>query len=65
MDRKCETCEFFEEAEKFTSRSPDGFCRRYPPSWYSCGTAEDIDANSWFPHVNKNEWCGEYKPKGE
>ena len=60
MDRKCEACEFFEAANK---EWLDGWCHRCPPSWYTYGNAEDIDASCGFATTSKSEWCGEFKPR--
>jgi hypothetical protein len=46
----CETC-------RFSYGSPLRQCRRFPPSRLT------TDSSFRWPSVNKDEWCGEYKPK--
>ena len=56
----CEEC-------MFSSQDNDGYleCHRYPPILqYKQEYSEYV--SEWVrPLVNRNEWCGEYKPKGD
>jgi hypothetical protein len=50
QDIRCELCEFYNNIGGNT-----GKCQRFPPQIY----ADSCD----FPHVHKDEWCGEFKPQ--
>lgn len=52
---KCINCKFIE----LHPSEEIGLCRRYPPNLKSIHTAHTQ------PLVEFDDWCGEYKPKGD
>jgi hypothetical protein len=53
---RCETCKYYSNVQD---------CRRFPPQLIQSATWRG--ENSTFPHVEHNDWCGEWqaKPKPE
>lgn len=49
----CNSCSFF----KADPKDDLGFCYRYPPTIVQLG---DLDFDSIFPVVARDEWCGEF-----
>ena len=52
-DELCEYCKYFDA----------GKCRRYPPKVFMIGEAWNAKPTQFFPKVNHDEYCGEFKPK--
>jgi len=50
---QCENCKFFDA----------GKCRRYPPQVFLMGEARNAKPMQYFPEVNHDEYCGEFKSK--
>ena len=55
MEGCCATCVY----AKHLSSISRLICRRYPPCQRVQGRSHD---SYYFPTVNTDEWCGEYKP---
>lgn len=55
-EESCYSCRFW---KVFTAKT--GFCRRYPPQFWS----EGENSGSCHPHSNGDEWCGEYQESKE
>ncbi len=51
----CETCKYFKGVGSYQNM---GECHRNPPAFTSLDKATGV-----FPHVGKNNFCGEYKPE--
>jgi hypothetical protein len=54
MPERCDACKFF---NLYFEDDDDGECRRYAP-----GSKEGY---ARWPSVDRDNWCGEYKSKGE
>lgn len=51
----CSNCKFFRPIEASPTRG--GECHRNPPN------LEHVSGMGKFPRVNREDWCGEYRPK--
>lgn len=62
MSTTCKTCCFYLDP----GPGYDSVCRRYPPlPLMQTGrgmVGEYHQVKSSYPHVNDDDWCGEYKP---
>lgn len=60
IENLCETCLFWVR-EPVGTKSPYGICKRYPPSrtW----NEEAFEMETCQPYTDKEDWCGEWKPK--
>ena len=63
MTETCENCEFWQIVFKGDSAEPENFgeCRKYAPRILS-GSGTGWSDQHW-PHINKNQWCGEWEAK--
>ena len=64
IERRCGNCIFWEQID---AGEDYGMCRRYPPTPFPDVTINDDSAmggNSEFPVVDKRDWCGEIKLRG-
>ena len=61
MDRKCENCEYWhKENDNY------GSCRiRSPRTIVAGGIGEEPEYSLDWPAMKKNNWCGEFNPKGK
>lgn len=50
---RCFTCRYF---FRFSTRSPDGRCHKYPPTKLD-------DVMTRYPTVNEYNFCGEWQPR--
>ena len=67
MTLVCETCCFF-NSQLFSDTLFRGECRRYPPKVWSQVKVDVVvssSAETAFPIVLKDDWCGEWGPRVE
>lgn len=50
---QCDNCKYFHS----------GKCRRYPPQVFLVGETGNTKPMQYFPEVNHDEYCGEFKYK--
>ena len=52
----CETCRFWDGGE----------CHRWPPTIHpELRWGDDYQNEGYWPHISKNDWCGEHEPRPE
>jgi len=63
MEVSCKNCIYFvEDTDKQTGDDHDGHCHRYPPIYAGVIKEKRKKFNQfWFPIVQYEEWCGEWK----
>jgi hypothetical protein len=67
----CDTCKWWVElgekvAKSLVDGAGRGHCHAFPPirnNWLR--NEEGLNVWSEFPYTSKNDWCGEWRPKGD
>lgn len=59
---ECGSCKFCKETDN-TFDDEDGSCFRYPPQIIVLSSGGTSGGATYWPDVNKDDWCGEFKPK--
>jgi hypothetical protein len=60
---RCELCRFF--LLNKAAPAAKGICRRFPPTPVAVAYAQnegDDEPADWRPHVESDDWCGEFRP---
>jgi hypothetical protein len=65
-DKYCADCFYFNPT--VSAEYSDGYCRRYAPTQDLVLTTEPrvyTDQEAKWPHVDRRDWCGDFRDKGK
>ena len=57
--KACEACAYWN-----TMDGKKGECRRHAPQTIAFEVDDDVRVESRFPETSKEDWCGDFSPKG-